>query len=464
MSGLIATHGLKTIVRNKIDVIKKMYRANQLPWVVGYSGGKDSTAVVQLIFYALREMPKDELKKDVYIISSDTLIENPLILEYIDKSLYKMEEYARKEGLPICVQKVFPRKSETFWTLLIGKGYPPPRQKFRWCTDRLKIEPTNHFILEKVSQHGEVIIVLGIRKAESISRNQVIESHTIEGKILKRHSTLQNAYIFAPIEDFTKDDVWEFLLSVSSPWGADNGELLALYQNSNDNSECPLVIDKSSPPCGNSRFGCWVCTVVREDKSLKGFIENGEDWLSPLLEFRNWLCEIRDLPEKREDKRINGSVYYVNRNNARRRGLGPFNLEARKEILEKLLETEKVLKNNREISLIQPFELDNIRKLWIEGGDWEDSLPKIYKRIYGEELKINFSERPLYSQREIDILRDLCNKNDISFDLINKLVNLEVKYYGLKNRAGILKNMESILKQDWLHQEILGELGEEDEN
>ncbi len=452
MPGIIANLGLKTVFRHKVELIKRLYKANDLPWVIGYSGGKDSTTVLQLVFYALKEMSAEELKKEVYVISSDTLIENPMIESYIGRNLELAQQAAERAGLPIRVTRVYPDKNETFWTLLIGKGYPPPRQKFRWCTDRLKINPTNEFILEKISQHGEVIVVLGIRRAESASRNHVIESHTVEGKVLKRHATLQNAYIFAPIEDFTHDDVWDFLLNVPSAWGSDNSELLGLYQSSSDNSECPLVIDKSSPPCGNSRFGCWVCTVVKEDKSLKGFIENGEEWLRPLLEFRNWLCEIRDLPEKRESKRTNGSVYYIVRNNERRKGLGPFTLETRREILERLLLIDKRMNEERGLSLIRDFELENIRKLWIESGDWEDSLPKIYQKVYGRVYPEYFDEKGFYSGAEVQILKELCLKYGVEFELVSKLINLEMKFYGLKYRSGILQEMESILKQDWLHQ------------
>src|SRR5690606_6805249 len=105
------------------------------------------------------------------------------------------------------------------------------------------------------------------------------------------------------------DDVWTYLMQIPNPWGADNSDLLTLYQDSQ--GECPLVIDQSTPSCGNSRFGCWVCTVVQEDKSLKGFIESGDEWLTPLLRFRNWLSENRDNPNYREKKRMNGAVYLV---------------------------------------------------------------------------------------------------------------------------------------------------------
>ncbi len=50
------------------------------------------------------------------------------------------------------------------------KGYPAPRIKFRWCTGKLKIDPSNRFIRNVVRASGETILILGIRKAESTRR------------------------------------------------------------------------------------------------------------------------------------------------------------------------------------------------------------------------------------------------------------------------------------------------------
>lgn len=295
------------------EQIKLAYKEDDRPWVVGYSGGKDSTVVVQLVFEVLSEMEPTELTKKVYIISSDTLIETPLIINSINSTLTRIQDEALKRNLPIETHKVKPEPQNSFWVNLIGRGYPSPNQTFRWCTDRLKIEPANNFIMNKISSFGEVIMVLGVREDESQSRGNSIREHTIEGKRFMRHSTLSNAYVYAPIRNFTIDDVWNYLLNTPSPWGDDNNELYLLYQESNS-GECPLIIDKnikeSAGSCGNSRFGCWVCTVVSEDKALTGFIQSGHDWMKPLLNFRNWLTTIRDDRNKRMKYRMNGQIYF----------------------------------------------------------------------------------------------------------------------------------------------------------
>lgn len=498
--------------------IKDVYLQDERPWVVGYSGGKDSTTVVQLIFEALSDLPSEQLHKKVYVISSDTLVETPLIIQSINTTLRRIQKEALKRNLPIETHKVKPILEDTFWANIIGKGYPTPNSRFRWCTDRLKISPANKFILDKASSFGEVIMVLGLRDKESATRANVMKSHTVDGKILMRHSTLTNAFVYAPIRRFGVDDVWNYLLNFECPWGDDNHALNKLYQDSNS-GECPLVVDKvikeSAGSCGNSRFGCWVCTVVTKDKALNGFIQSGEDWMLPLLEFRNWLAEIRDVREMRMKYRKNGQIYFkeVNIENidgtdyvifpkkgSRRKqlidlskykiidkkqlkiyieeqnidlsstdelcilvrlenghlaqlGLGPFNLDARKEILRRLLITQRDLKHPFETNfkLIQDDELKIIRRYWIDDGDWEDSVPKIYKKIMGFDLKWEEDDRPLFGQDQVTDLELLSEEMKIDIKLVKQLISIERDYAGYKVRRGIAKNLDRILQQDYLH-------------
>lgn len=345
-----------------MEMIKKVYKSDNRPWVVGYSGGKDSTTVAQLTFYALMELEKHELHKPVYIISSDTLIEIPPVLDFLSDKLVLMEKAGQKLQLPIHTKFVKPNIDNTFWVLLIGKGYPNPRSDFRWCTSRLKIDPANEFIENKVSEHGEVITVLGVRQGESRKRDESLSNHRIDGKILKSHSSLTNAFVFAPIENYSTDDVWEYLLKYDSPWGSDNGELLALYESAA--GECPLVVDRGTPSCGNSRFGCWICTVVAEDKALIGMIESGERWLIPLLRFRKWLEQIRDDPKKRMDRKRSGKIQY--KRNSDLRSPGPYTLETRKEIYQKLLETQQEIckLSGQKHQLIGNDEFKKIKEFW----------------------------------------------------------------------------------------------------
>ena len=291
-------------LKNKIKEIQDLYQSDDRPWIIGYSGGKDSTCVLQLIYMAISKLPEKTLKKDVWVICGDTLVEIPTVVERIDKSLDKLNTSAVEAGLPIKGLKVYPEVNDSFFVSIIGKGYPSPTRTFRWCTERLKIDPASKFIKSKVDKYGEAIIILGARKSESGSRAQTIKKFSRDGELLKKHATLPSALVYAPIEDWDLKDVWTFLGTFDSPWGDDNKDLVTMYQKAGGD-ECPMVIDTSTPSCGNSRFGCWVCTVVEQDKSIQGFIENGESWLEPMAEFRNMILQMR---EDRENHRVKDEV------------------------------------------------------------------------------------------------------------------------------------------------------------
>ena len=300
-----------------VTKIKNQYlsKKESFPWLIGYSGGKDSSCTAQLVFRAISELKKEgyQLNRRVYIFSSDTMIENPLVKEIIEENIKLINAKSKEMNLPIEALILRPSIDRTFWVNVIGRGYPTPNTMFRWCTDRLKIEPANDFVKKCIDKNGEVIMVLGVRDGESGTRDRVLKTHTIEGESLMKHTTMVNAYIFAPIRHLETKDVFTYLAGYESPWGSDNKRLFAFYEESGG-GECPLFLSQSDKTstnsCGNTRMGCWVCTVVSKDKSLSGFIGTGfYDYLKPLLSFRNWLADIRDDEDYRCHYRNNGSVY-----------------------------------------------------------------------------------------------------------------------------------------------------------
>ena len=450
--------GGKTIDELRRDIVD-VYRADNRPWVIGYSGGKDSTAVLRLIYETLSSIPEAERSKPVFLVSSDTLVETPIVVGLITETLAKLRQSSIDHKLPFSVpSQVTPKTGETFWANLIGRGYPAPTRQFRWCTERMKIDPVSAFILDKVAEFGEVVVVLGSRIAESSSRAQVMKKHKIEGRRLAHHSTLPNAFVYTPIEDWTADDVWEYLFSGPAPWGGDHQALFDLYKDSNA-GECPLVLDTSTPSCGNSRFGCWVCTVVTKDKAMDGLIESGHRWLVPLQQFRNMLYETT-LPENkhkfRSDKRRSGKVTVVFGDDKQAKKIfGPYRMDVRKDFLRKLLEAQKivVIDNPGEpFDLITKAELEEIRILWrtdpIE-PDWADSVPKIYAEVFGNEIQWASDDDATFSKLESEVLSQLENRHGIAKELVMKLVELELSMEGLSKRASIFQRIEDILAQDW---------------
>lgn len=449
-----------TLERERLDSryqeIRNVYLADRRPWVIGYSGGKDSTTALQMIWYALTALPSKQLSKPLYVIASDTLVETPKIVDYIDSSLKRMNDAARRAALPFSAHKVRPVLENTFWVNLIGRGYPAPSKRFRWCTDRLKIDPANRFILDKVAEHGEVVMVLGVRRSESSTRAQVMNLHRMKGSLLSRHSTLPNAFVYTPIEDFEVQDVWTYLLQVPSPWGNNNRDLVTLYRNAQA-GECPLVVDKTTPSCGNSRFGCWVCTVVTKDSSMEAMIDNGEEWLEPLLKYRELLASTQDPLVKlqvREFKRRNGQVMLKPDG-----GIvpGPYKLSVRKDLLRRLLETEQLVRKNGPNSderLITKEELEQIRRIWrSEAQDWEDSVPKIYREVSGKTLEWASDEQPVFSAEERKLLDAICAQNQIPSAMVAKLLDVERELHGMSRRSTIHQRLSAVLDEDWRSEE-----------
>ena len=281
----------KEVVNGLMETIRNLYLADDIPWVIGYSGGKDSTATLQLVWLAIQELPPEDRNKTIHIINTDTLVESPVVARWAQQSLEKMRQASAEQGLPFVPHRLTPDYDNTFWVNFLGKGYPFPRKKFRWCTDRLKIQPVNKFVKEKIAEHGEIIMVLGTRKAESANRARTMAFYEKKRvrELLSPNPTLVNELVFSPLSEWTDDDVWIFLMQYKNPWGYSNQELLTLYKGATADNECPLMVEKNLPSCGKSRFGCWVCTMVESDKSMEAMIANDDEkaWMTPLLEFRN---------------------------------------------------------------------------------------------------------------------------------------------------------------------------------
>lgn len=348
-----------------VESIKQEYLSEEqsYPWILGFSGGKDSTVVAHALFEALLSLPPSKRKREVHIVSNDTLVESPLVVAHLVRSQEALRNAAKSWGLPITVATTRPPVDKTFWTLLIGKGYPSPNQTMRWCTDRLKIGPTSQYILDRVSAQGAAIILLGVRSDESESRrNNINKWKNLHESNLQSHSELTGAFIYRPIVLMTTEDVWEVLGTFSPPWGGSHGSLIQLYRDA-EGGECPVVLSKAEAPgCGtsSSRFGCWTCTVVEKDKSLQGFVDSGNHEYKPLIEFRDWLKEIRNNPEYRSVERRNGLVTF----DATGKHIpGPFTIQARQMILDKLLDTQKAFGGS---PLISHEEVDFIKSTWAQ--------------------------------------------------------------------------------------------------
>lgn len=332
------------------DIRDEYQQPHDKPWIIGFSGGKDSTLLLQLVLDALLDLAPSERRRRVHVLSNDTLVESPVVQSFINRTLDHVEASIDALGVPVVVVRTYPDPDNTFWVNLIGRGYPAPNRLFRWCTDRMKIRPTTDHIRKQVSVAGEVILLLGVRRLESSARSKVMKRYDNGGR-LNPHNDMRGCLVYRPIVELTTEEVWTSLLQLRPAWGGTHRDLVTLYRNANA-GECPFVVDSDdAPSCGtsSSRFGCWTCTVVEKDRSLLGFIDNGYEHLEPLVLFRDWLQEFsRDMANRATERR-NGQE-----------GKGPFTLPARRTILTRLRAVEQEVGTR----LINDAEIDRIEQLW----------------------------------------------------------------------------------------------------
>lgn len=438
--------------------IQELYCQDSLPWIVGYSGGKDSTAAFQLVWNAIAALPPEHRTKTIHVITTDTMVENPIVAAWVARSLDLMKTAAQEQGMPVEPLLLKPAVKDTFWVNLIGKGYPAPRQGFRWCTERLKIRPSDNYIREKIRESGEVILLLGTRRTESASRAALMAKHRNWRVFshLNYNPNRPNSLIYTPIEDWRTDEVWLYLMQWKNPWGNDNKDLFQMYRGATADNECPLVVDTSTPSCGSSRFGCWVCTLVSADKSMEAMIQNDDEkeWMQPLLDLRNEL-DVEDDLDRRDFRRRQGQIQLYERDVD---GLdakqiinipGPYTKQWREEWLRRVLQTQTVARQNapiemQNIELITVEELSEIRRIWLEEfHEFDDALPGIYSEVIKQDF---IDPRPNAGSTQLGldewtILEEICD-DPMHFELMTRLLSTERKFQIMSRRVGIIDALE----------------------
>jgi DNA sulfur modification protein DndC len=445
---------MKKLPNKIIDIIDELMdqyleedRYNR-PWIIGFSGGKDSTVLLTLVWLALLKIRENSsetiLKRQIYVVCNDTMVENPIIEEYVTTVLQTIQKAAKEQQLPIIVKTTTPQIEDTFWCCVIGKGYPVPNNSFRFCTEKMKIKPTSTFITNQVTADGEAIILIGTRFDESQQRAKSIKKHEIKGHRLSKHPLNPNTYTYAPIRELMLEEIWYIINAIPSPWGFDNKILFKIYLDaSSDDYECPTIVTNDShPSCGQSRFGCWVCTVVKEDKSMSAQINNGVEWMKPLLDFRNKLVINRNISDNRNETRRNGQLAVDETGHK----MGNYTMEYRIQLLRELLTIQKDAQQYRSsIDLITSQELIAIQVMWYRDGNFSKTVNDIYNEVYGYDLpndNIGLQERLL--------LEKSCNDSAHYF-LIQELLALQknkvllMKKYGLQN--DLETRLDSFIKE-----------------
>ena len=351
-------------LKQRLQVVQELYLADERPWLVAFSGGKDSTALLQLIWHGVQKLAPAQRQKPVHVCYVDTGMEQPAYDTHVRSMLGAIAGAAKSQSMPMVVSILEPELKHRFFVAVIGRGYAPPTHWFRWCTKGMRIRPMSSFIRHQLSASGAVVIALGLRRTESQARAEVLKNYSTECPFIGQYGSLRGAVAFTPIEDFDVADVWQFLMRVPCPWGGNNRELMQLYSQA-AGGECPSYSlgGGMGPSCGGSRFRCWTCTVPRKDKSGAALADEDED-LGRLVAFRNWLAEMRYDLHRRWRIRRNGKA-----------GPGPLTLATRRETLTRLLEVER-LSGYR---LIRPDEVEAIQGLWTMDGDRKGTATAMYR-------------------------------------------------------------------------------------
>ena len=449
------------LLQKTLEDIQQLYLLDNIPWIIGCSWGKDSTTVLQLVWNAVASLPAAK-RKPVHVITTDTRTEEPYILKHVHQQIALLKQGAAKYQMPFYPHLLQPKVKNSFWVKIIGNGYAKPAQhgKYRWCTSRLKIEPADEFIREKISQYGESYLVLGVRTDESTTRAKSIAKH---GAKQIRHNlnpgNYPNSLIYTPITEWKTQDIWTYLLQCENPWGADNQKLFQLYQGATADNECPMVVESGTQSCGKSRFGCWSCTVTR-NLSLENTIANdpNKEWMQPLLDLRNELAEFNDR-HRRDFRYAGGYKLYeikVNTSTNVQPQPGRYTKRWRELWLEKLLQAQVDAKAEapqefQDIELITLKELSEIRRIWIEEFHYfDDKLPQIYQKIIGKEFKDprkgiefqNYIDKDSY-----EILTELAEENEVNLKLLTSLLGTTAKFNCRYIRHGIYQELDQCFRE-----------------
>ena len=286
--------------------------------------------------------------------------------------------------------------------------------------------------------------MLGTRYEESVTREKSMRKHEVKGNRLSKHTVSANTFVYAPIKDLILDEIWYLINTIPSPWGFDNTILFKIYSDASaDDYECPTVVtNKEHSSCGQSRFGCWTCTVVKKDKSMTALVEKGQEWMKPLMEYRNSLVEERNLGENRRDKRRNGqrAVDEDGRNN------GNYTGEYRARKLRELLEIQRDLQKERpQVNLINNQELIAVQVIWNRDGIFDHNVADIYRKVFNREISTNNIKS--LGQTERRILAEVCEDNSDYYHLIDNLISLQESKTLLLSKYGLHNDVEKQIER-----------------
>jgi DNA sulfur modification protein DndC len=310
-------------------------------WSIAYSGGKDSSATVTFVVSAIKQglVPKPE---SLTILYADTRMELPPL----QRTAMRLLDELRADGFDAHV--VLPDIDERFYVYMLGRGVPPPKNRFRWCTPQLKVEPMQNSLAGLRERTGEKLLMLtGVRLGESAVRDQRIalscskDSGECGQGWFQTSTPSAVADTLAPLLHWRLCHVYDWLYFEQGRHGYDVSDIAVIYGD------------------GDVRTGCVECNLASRDTALEHLIRD-PDWehLRPLLELKPLYAELKNPkwrkrkidPEIRQDGQYSENV----------QRMGPLTMEGRAYGLERVLGIQQ----RAGVDLINQVEEARIRELW----------------------------------------------------------------------------------------------------
>lgn len=462
------------IIRDLIDAYLR-----GLPVVIGYSSGKDSSMLLALYWTALRRVQErypGALMTPVIVVAGDTKTENPLLHARLTQSVANMRQAARRERLPISVHVAVPALDDQLLVRIIGHGYPAPTPVMRWCVERVKINPARHLVDRLVGPTTPAIFTLGTRKGESARRNARLNRAEASGSSLQPNTARPGSFIHEPLGGVSLGQVWHYLETHACPWSDNWFELAALYREASD--VCPIQMPGTSRNvCGTSRFGCWMCTVVSGERSMRNMAAGAAPWMRKMVEFRDLLYATTAGPARQETRSLRGgeeqTINLTGKGKETGEDLSPrgYTLAFRKRLLALLLDAEdeaRRLGPDPHYRLLEDDALRAIQVTWErDWGDWGHSAVDIARPYRGDAWAPPAHPR-LAPLRQVPgwpavpcrqrLVQDTAHAADLPPVLLWRFVHIMERFRDQPTYAGLVaanRRLAALLVCDWRSDGVL---------
>ena len=309
-------------------------------WAVAYSGGKDSTATVTFVAWAIAS-GRVPAPASLSVLYADTRMELPPL----QMAAMKLLDQLRAGGLDAHV--VLPEMDNRFYVDMLGRGVPPPTNRIRWCTAQLKGEPMLAKLADLRERAGEKILMLtGVRFGESAARDQriAVSCSRDAGECgqgwFQATTDTAVADTLAPLLHWRLCHVFDWLY-FDDRHGYDASGIAAVYGSD------------------EVRTGCVACNLASRDTALERLLRAPE-WqhLRPLLELRELYAELK-LPRWRKRKAAPEMTQSGNYSKNGQR-MGPLTMTGRAYGLGRVLDIQQ----RAGVDLVNTEEEARIREMW----------------------------------------------------------------------------------------------------